>query len=133
MLIQRAAVREVILAPRVVENRVSIQHPPGVSIQQFQNLNVPQTQFDGPLSTNRSQFGREDFEVVHYERLRGIDTSGNMATACHGSNPGNDFPHSERLDDEIVCSQLKADDFVDLLRFRADKNNRNIRMRGSDG
>jgi hypothetical protein len=42
VLVERSAVGEVVLAPRVIENRISIKDPARVSMQQFENLHVTQ-------------------------------------------------------------------------------------------
>ena len=43
-----------------------------------------------------------------------------------------DFPHSEGLKDEVVSPQLEADNLVDLLRLRADENDRHAGVGPAD-
>jgi len=68
VLVQGAAVGQVVHAPAFVEQGIAVQHPPRVGAQQGEQLDVPQAEVDGLGAAVGPQLLGMDLEVADSKR-----------------------------------------------------------------
>ena len=67
VLVERAAVGEIVLTPAVIEDRVAIQHLALAVVQELKNFHVAQAQFDLHVAAEPAQLRRKDFQIAEQE------------------------------------------------------------------
>ncbi len=63
VLVERAAVGEVVLTPGMIEDRVTVECPTSVGVQQLQDGDVTGTQFDDGLAAVGSKLSGDDLQM----------------------------------------------------------------------
>jgi len=125
VLVERATVREIVLAPTMPKDDSSVQRATGVFEEQLQNTNVAETKFNHILAPSSPQFGWDDSQSAHIEFGGHIRLPRTTASSDR-LDPSHNFPDTEGFDNEIVGTDFESHQSVKLFRFRADEDDGNI-------
>ena len=123
VLVEGAAVGQVVEAPGVAEEGVSVKDFAGVLVEDFEQFDVAQAEVDLVVGAVAAEFVGVDFQIADGEgAFFGFGGFLLEAATGDGANAGADFTDAKGFHDVVVGAEFETEDAVDFFGFCADEN-----------
>ena len=119
-----SGVTEIVEAPDLVKKLISGEHTVVVGSEEVEQLQLLGGNVNGLALELKLILLMAYFDVVELDDLVIVLVGVRLIAAKNGLNTGAELLHVEGLNNEIVRTQLKAEDLVEHLTLSGDHNNR---------